>query len=92
MITVISMYRGHDAEQFVQIVEGELNEEQRAAWRKAHFCDEFYKGEDFSWGDGEDMNNMFFRTFTKPVPNNQIDGLLNVDGETSEPVDNDPKS
>jgi hypothetical protein len=71
-ITVISMYRGYDAENFVQIVEGKLTKKQKAAWRKGHLCDEFYKG------DGDDTNNMFFRYFAKAVPNAQLADLLNV--------------
>ena len=59
-VTVITMYRGHaggpvDAEMFTMVVEGELTAAQRDAWRKDHFCDEYFEG------DEDDCSNMFFR-------------------------------
>lgn len=55
VVTIITMYRGHDAETFVQVVEGELTDKQKTKWRKAHNCDEFCD-------DEFDENNMFFQT------------------------------
>ena len=45
MLTIVSMYRGHDAETFCQVVDCEMTDEQKAAWRKAHNCDEHYEGD-----------------------------------------------
>ena len=72
MITVMTMFRGEDAEIFVQVVEGRLTPEQRAAWRAAHQCD---VEED---GDG-DSNNMFFREFERPLPNCGLADMYNAD-------------
>ena len=55
-ITAITMYRSYDAEMFIQVVEGELTDEQKEAWRIAHKCDEHDPEPD----DGC-PNNMFFR-------------------------------
>jgi hypothetical protein len=76
-VTVITMYRGHDAEVLVQVVEGRLTDEQKRAWRDAHGCD--LPGEEDS---DDDVNNMFFREFDAPVPNDQAADLFNADGET----------
>ncbi len=74
--TVITMYRGHDAEMFTQVVGGKLTEEQRRAWRDAHGCDQ----EDADEDDYDNINNMFFREITALVPNDKLADLLNVDG------------
>jgi len=76
-VTVITMYRG-DTEMFTQVVEGLLVESQRAAWRKAHLCDEYFPRD----SDEDDCNNMFFCVL-KVRPNGGIDDLLNVDGGDS---------
>lgn len=72
--TVITMYRGHDAEMFTQVVAGKLTEQQRRAWRDAHGCD--LDGDE----DEDDTNNLFFREITALVPNDKLADLLNVDG------------
>ncbi len=78
LVTIITMYRGHDAETFVHAVRGTLTDEQRDEWRKAHECDGHYDG------DEDDMNNMFFRTMHLGE-NNEISGLKNADGEKDTP-------
>lgn len=59
LVTVITMFRGSDAEIFVQVVYGELTDDQKDEWRKAHSCDDYYKPEDPE--DWDDVRNMFFR-------------------------------
>jgi len=54
-VTVVTMYRGHDAETFVGVVEGKLTDEQKDAWRKTHKCDQYGPKEP------DDENNMGFR-------------------------------
>ena len=72
LITVITMYRGHDAEMFTQAVVGRIDENERSKWRKAHGCDEHFPND-------EDMNNMFFREL-EILPNGKTPtNLLNVD-------------
>lgn len=79
-VTVITMYRGHDAEMFTQVVEGELTAAQRDAWRKAHSCDDHFEG------DEDDYNNMFFRILMlRPEILGTCD-LMNVDAPESEEV------
>ena len=56
-VTVITMYRARDAEMFTQVVEGELTDEQKEEWRKAHKCDEHDPDPE---DDGDTPNNMFF--------------------------------
>lgn len=73
-VTVITMYRGYDAQMFCYVVEGELTPEQKIEWRKRHECDEFCDSDD------EDQNNMFFRV-TKIGGSGEPTRLLNVDGE-----------
>lgn len=73
-VTVITMYRSHDAELFTQVVEGELTAEQMDAWRQAHSCDEYDPLE-----RDEDPSNMFFRVLDV-LPNEGTADLLNVDG------------
>ena len=76
MITVISMYRGYDAETFVQVVNGTLTDDEKDAWRKSHKCDVHHcDDEDIC----DDHNNMFFRTLVPSGP--EPTDLLNVDGE-----------
>ncbi len=53
-ITIITMYRGRDAETFVHAVIGRMTAKEKRAWRKEHECDSFYKG------DEDDRNSMFF--------------------------------
>lgn len=81
LITIITMYRGHDAEMFVHAVKGTLTAEQRDAWRKAHYCDDHFEGR-FE-GDEDDMNNMFFRTLTLDEVGEPCT-ILTADGEVSE--------
>ena len=79
-VTVITMYRSSDAELFTQGVEGELTDEQKEEWRKAHRCDEH----DLE-PDDDCPNNLFFRVLdvlpgdwkTASAP----PCLLNVDGD-----------
>lgn len=73
-VTVITMYRGYDAEMFTQVVEGTLTEEQRGEWRKVHGCDEHFRG------DEDETNNMFFREL-EVAPNEGTTELVNVDEE-----------
>jgi hypothetical protein len=80
VFTVITMYRGHDAEMFCHVVQGELTEAQRAEWRKTHDCD----GEVAD--DDDHLNNMFFRT-VKPLLPGEMADLFNVDGEGEDPTD-----
>lgn len=74
-ITVVTMYRADDAEFFCQLVHGQLTDKQRKQWRHAHGI-----GQD----EDDEKNEMFFRTL-KPLPNDKVSGLFNVDGE-HEPV------
>jgi hypothetical protein len=77
MITIITMYRGHDAEMFVQAVKGELSDEDKKKWREGHKCDEFHCDDEVLC---DDHNNLFFRLLdikNSPEPT----GLKNVDGE-----------
>ena len=78
MITVITMYRGSDAEMFVQAVEGELTLSSRDAWRQAFRCDEYHCSEEYGC---DDCNNMFFRTLDPETCHNPRSGLLLADGE-----------
>jgi len=71
-VTVITMYRGCDAELFTQVVSGSLNQEERTKWRKMHKCDEYCH-------DVDDVNNMFFREIEINSDHEPTD-LLNVDG------------
>ena len=73
-LTVITMYRGKDAETFVQVVEGVLTDEQKEEWSRAHCCDDHYDG------DEDDMNNMTFCVIEQPLPNGTVGDLLNIDG------------
>ena len=77
-VTVITMYRSNDAELFTQVVEGELTDEQKEEWRKAHRCDEH----DLE-PDDDCPNNLFFRVLdVLPNRGNDIyERLLNVDGD-----------
>ena len=76
-VTVITMYRARDAEMFTQVVEGELTDEQKEEWRKAHKCDEHDPDPE---DDGDTPNNMFFRVL-EVLPNEGTASLLNVDGD-----------
>jgi len=71
-VTIITMYRGHDAEIFVQAVEGELTAAQKDQWQKAHSCDSHFVG------DEDDKNSMFFRVLT-PLNGSETHSLMNVD-------------
>ena len=75
-VTVITMYRGHDAEMFTQVVEGEMTAEQMDEWRKAHFCDQHGDVD-----EDDDYNNMFFRIIPLHSQATEVTDLLNVDGE-----------
>lgn len=77
VVTVVTMYRGQDAETFVQVVEGELDEDQRDAWRKAHFCDQHCHVSE----DHDNYNNMFFRVMRVRAPEAGTATMVNVDGE-----------
>lgn len=73
IVTVITMYRAYDAESFVTVVVGELTDDQKSEWRKAHLCDDFATDED-------EPDNMFFRTITlNETPTAST--LFNIDGE-----------
>lgn len=78
VVTVITMYRAHDAEMFTQVIEGELTAEQRDEWRKVHFCDQ-HSGKDEDDWDG--INNMFFRVIRVRAPETGTATMVNVDGE-----------
>lgn len=80
-LTIVTMYRADDAEFFCQLVHGQLDDEQRQKWRDAHSCDG-------SMQKDETIDNMFFRSFTCPLENNEISDLFSVDGE-KEPIEND---
>ena len=75
MFTLITMYRGWDAEIFTQVVEGRLTPEQRSKWRKAFNCDEHYDGKP------DDENNMWFREFEDILPNHTMEDMLNASGD-----------
>lgn len=75
MLTLITMYRGFDAEIFTQVVEGRLTPEQRSNWRKAFQCDEHYNGPE------DDENAMWFREFETILPNHAIADMLNASGD-----------
>lgn len=83
MVTVITMYRGDDAEMFTQVVDGSLTSEERQKWRDAHNCDQ--PGDD----EMEDRSNMFFREFDKPLSAGKTSDLHDVDGEGKEPTVNE---
>ena len=74
MLTVITMYRGWDAEMFCQVVEGELTDDQKSEWRKKHNCDEHYEGNE------DDLNNMFFCVHAGANPADTVLNVVNVDG------------
>jgi hypothetical protein len=74
IVTVITMYRGVDAEFFVQVVNGSLSAAQRDEWRKAHLCDDHYPE------DEDDQNSMFFRELLVK-DKGKLHDLDNVDGE-----------
>lgn len=76
LVTIITMYRGRDAEIMTNVVEGRLTKKDRQAWRKAHLCDEFYPANE----DEEDINNMFFRELETGTDHKPA-ALWNVDGE-----------
>lgn len=78
LVTVITMWRGHDAETFVRAVDGKVSHSQRCEWRKAHNCDQYYDGPE------DDLNNMCFREM-EVLPNEDVyepwnNDLLNIDG------------
>lgn len=77
MLTLITMYRGWDAEIFTQVVEGRLTPEQRSKWRKAFNCDEHYDGKP------DDENNMSFREFQDILPNHAIEDMFNACGDNT---------
>ena len=56
IVTVISMYRAHDAEMFVTVVEGSLSDEDKDGWRKSHSCDDHATTK-----DDDKVSNMGFR-------------------------------
>ena len=85
-LTVVTMYRADDAEFFCQLVQGQLTDEQRRQWRDAHGADKLTQ-EEADEQDAE-QDNMFFRAFKWPLLNDEIEDLLNVDGE-KEPVEDD---
>ena len=76
VVTIITMYRGHDAESFVQAVKGKMTDEQKDTWRKAHACDDYHPGGQ----DDEDLSNMFFRE-VELLESGTTSDLLNIDGE-----------
>ncbi len=77
IVTVITMYRAHDAEMFTQVVEGSLTDAQRQEWRDAHDCDGEAAEDAFS---DELPNNLFFRELVV-MPNTGVAMIKNVDGE-----------
>jgi hypothetical protein len=79
-ITVITMYRGYDAELFVHVVEGPLTEELKESWRKSHKCDQFHCDSDPIIDDCDDHNNLFFREL-EVCKSSAPCSLKNVDGE-----------
>jgi hypothetical protein len=88
MITVITMYRGSDAEMFTQVVQGRLTPEMRKEWRQRHQCDLPLDHPD---ADDTDASNMFFREFEQPLVSGAFGmySVYNVDGgEDDEPIKN----
>jgi len=77
VVTVITMFRGYDAEIFTQVVAGELTEKQRDAWRKAHFCDQHCNVSE----EEDGYNSMFFRAIRVQTPEAGTTHLINVNGE-----------
>jgi hypothetical protein len=51
IVTIVSMYRKKDAEQFVSCVRGTLNEEQREDWRRAFECDDRFEDDEKAGGE-----------------------------------------
>lgn len=78
IVTVITMYRGRDAESFVWVVRGPLTSEQHDTWRKRFKCDSYYKGNPC------DVNNMFFRQMDMGHSQKPPQAMKNVDGENDE--------
>ena len=77
-ITVITMYRGYDAEMFVRVIQGNLTEDEVDEWRKSHKCDEYHCDNDDTC---DDHNNMFFRKLRVRSPATGTCDLVNVDGD-----------
>lgn len=77
IVTIITMYRGWDAEMFVQAVRGKLSTTDKEKWRKSHKCGTYHcANEDVC----DDHNDMFFlELIPKQLP--EPTGLNNIDGE-----------
>lgn len=81
LVTVVTMHR-YDAELFTQVIHGNLTDEQREEWRKAHGCDRYHceecdNDEGYPCDDGQ---NMFFRTLTVQSDPSPMK-MLNADDE-----------
>lgn len=76
-VTIITMYRGWDAETFVQVVDGPLDTIMRDEWKKSHSCGRFHCDDKYNC---DEHNDMWFREM-KIKDCTKVHKLMNVDGD-----------